>query len=249
VEGEAAYKCVNKDCPAIKREAIYHFVSKSAVNIDRVGPKNIDQFMDSGLIKDSADLYLLKKEDLLNLDRFADKSADNVISSIQSRKKIPLDRFIYSLGIPHVGSETAVDLARKFVSIEKLSEAELEELNGIRDIGEVVARSINDWFKTDYNKKLLEKFEKVGVRILKNESTQRSEKLKGLTFVFTGSLDTIAREKAEDLVRENGGDASSSVSKETNYVVAGHEPGSKYDKAKKLGVKILTEQEFLQMVK
>ncbi|MGD0977062.1 MAG: NAD-dependent DNA ligase LigA [Minisyncoccia bacterium] len=248
-EGEAAYKCVNKNCPAIKREAIYHFVSRAAVDIDRVGPKIIDQLMDTGLIKDAADLYVLKKDDLLNLERFADKSADNVISSIQSRKEIPLDRFIFALGIPHVGSETAVDLARRFGTLEKVGQAELEELNIIRDIGEIVAKSIYDWFRQNYNQKLLEKFKNVSVHILKQESTQKSKKLEGLTFVFTGSLETMSREQAEEMTRENGGDASSSVSKETSYVVAGNEPGSKYDKAKKLGVKVISEPDFLKMIK
>ncbi|MEX1063944.1 MAG: NAD-dependent DNA ligase LigA, partial [Candidatus Paceibacterota bacterium] len=230
-KGEAAHKCVNKNCPAIKREGMYHFISRGATNIDGVGPKLIDQLMDSGLIKDPADLYLLKKEDLLNLERFADKSAENAVDAIQSRKKIALDRFIFALGIPHVGSETALDLARHFEILEKLTDASVEELAGIRDIGGVVAKSIYDWFRMEYNKKLLKKFEKVGIHILKQESSQKSSKLKGQSFVFTGSLDTITREQAEKMVRENGGDAVSSVSKETGYVVAGEDPGSKYDKA------------------
>ncbi|MBI2669713.1 MAG: NAD-dependent DNA ligase LigA [Candidatus Yanofskybacteria bacterium] len=248
VEGEAAHKCVNKNCPAIKREAIYHFASKSATDIDGVGPKIIDQLMDTGLIKDAADLYLLTKDDLLNLERFAEKSAQNTVDAIQARKKAPLNRFIYAVGIPHVGSETAVDLARKFGTLEKLEKATIEELSSIKEIGEVVAKSVYDWFQNDYNQKLLMKFRKVGLHILKQESSQKSLKLKGLTFVFTGSFDTLSREQAEELVRENGGDASSSISKKTNYVVAGTEPGSKYDKAKKLGVKILSEKEFLNMV-
>ena len=249
VEGEAAHKCVNKNCPAVKREAIYHFVSKGAMNIDGVGPKIIDQLTDSGLIKDVADLYTLKKEDLLNLERFADKSADNTISSMQERKKVPLDRFIFALGIPHVGSETALDLARRFGTMEKLQKVSVEELAKIKDVGEVMARSIHDWFASGYNQKLLAKFDKVGLRILKQESAQKSSKLKDLTFVFTGTLDTLSRERAEEMVRENDGDVSSSVSKETDYVVAGTEPGSKYDRAKKLGVKIISEKEFINMLK
>ncbi len=247
-EGEAAYKCVNKNCPAIKREAIYHFVAKGAIDIDGVGPKIIDQLMDAGLLKDTADLYLLKKEDLLNLERFAEKSADNTIASIRLKKKIPLDRFIFALGIPHVGSETALDLARKFGSLEKLAHAKLDDLSVLRDIGAVVARSIADWFSDEYNKKLLHKFKEVGVQILEQESTQKSSNLKSKTFVFTGSLETLSREQAEELVREHGGDTSSSVSKETSYLVAGESTGSKYDKAKKLGIQILTEKEFLKMI-
>lgn len=248
-EGEVAYKCVNKNCPAIKREAIYHFVSKGAMNIDGVGPKIIDQLMDTGLIKDSADLYGLKKDDLLNLERFADKSADNTIDAIQSRKEIQLDRFIYALGIPHVGSETALDLARRFGSLEKLSVAGQDELKGIKDIGDIVAMSIYGWFREDYNKKLLEKFRSVGVRVLKQELAQKSAKLEGLSFVFTGSLEAFSREQAEDSVRRHGGEISSGVGKSTSYVVAGEEPGSKYEKARKLGVKIISEKDFLNMIK
>ncbi len=249
VEGEAAHKCVNKNCPGIKRRAIYHFVSKGAIDIEEIGPKTIDQLIDAGLIKDAADFYLLKKEDLLNLERFAEKSAENAVNAVQSRKKIPLDRFIFALGIPHVGSETALDLARRFGTLEKLGKTEEEELEKVKDIGGVVAKSIYNWFRTDYNKKLLEKFEKVGVRVLKQETSEKSSKLKGLTFVFTGSLDTLSREKAEEMARENGGDVSSSVSKETDYMVAGEEPGSKYDRAKKLRVKIISEKDFLNMLK
>lgn len=248
IQGEAAYKCVNKNCPAIKREAIYHFVSRVAVDIAGVGPKIVDQLMDTGLVKDAADLYLLKKEDLLNLERFAEKSAENAIGAINSHKIIALDRFIFALGIPHVGSETAVDLARKFGRLEKLKKAEVEELNNIRDIGNVVARSIYNWFRGDYNMKLLGKFEKVGVKIQNQESTQKSSKLAGLIFVFSGRLDSISREKAEEIVRENGGNTSSAVSKETGFLIAGEEPGSKYNKAKQLGVKIISEKEFLNMI-
>jgi DNA ligase (NAD+) len=249
LEGEAAHRCINKNCPAIKRRAIYHFASKSATDIEEIGPKTIDQLIDAGLLKDAADFYLLKKEDLLNLERFAEKSAENAVNAAQARKKIPLDRFIFSLGIPHIGSETALDLARRFGTLEKLAEASEEDLLKVRDIGGVVARSIYEWFHNDYNQKLLKKFEKVGVRVLKQETAQKSEKLKGLTFVFTGSLDTLTRERAEEIVRENGGDASSSVSKETDYVVAGAEPGGKYDKAKKLGIKTITEGQFLKLLK
>lgn len=249
VEGEAAHKCVNKNCPGIKRRAIYHFVSKGAMDIEEIGPKTIDQLMDAGLVRDAADLYLLKKEDLLNLERFADKSAENAISAVQSRKKVPLDRFIFALGIPHVGSETALDLARRFGTLEKLGKIDEEELRKVRDIGGVVAKSIYEWFRNDYNQKLLKKFEKVGVYVLKQETAQKSAKLKGLTFVFTGTLENLTREQAEEITRENGGDITSSVSKETDYVIAGEEPGSKYEKARKLGVKVISEKEFLGIIK
>lgn len=245
VEGEAAHKCVNKDCPAIKREGMYHFISRSAFDMDGIGSKIIDALMDAGLVRDAADLFTLTKADFLNLERFADKSAENAVMAIQSHKTIVLDRFIYALGIPHVGSETAVDLARAFGTLERLAKATLENLENIKDIGGVVAKSIFEWFA---HEKILEKLKKVGVHILKTESTQKSQKLKGLTFVFTGTLESISRESAEELVRSHGGDASSSVSKETGYVVVGSEPGSKAEKAKKIGVKILDEKEFLKLV-
>jgi DNA ligase (NAD+) len=249
VEGEAAHRCINKNCPGRKRRVFYHFVSKGAVDIEEIGPKTIDQLIDAGLIKDLADFYLLKKEDLLNLERFAEKSAENAVRAVQSRKKIPLDRFIFALGIPHVGSETALDLARRFGALEKLAEASEEDLLKIKDIGGVVAKSIYDWFRDDYNRRLLKKFKQVGVQVLKQEKAEKSSKLKGLTFVFTGSLDTLSREQAEELVRENGGETSSSVSKKTDYVVVGSEPGSKYEKAKKLGVKMISEKEFLNLLR
>lgn len=248
VEGEAAHKCVNKNCPAIKREGIYLFVSRGATDIDGIGPKIIDQLMDTGLVKDAADLYLLKKEDLLNLERFADKSAENSIAAIQSRRKIPFARFIFALGIPHVGSETALDLARQFGTFDKLAQAGETDFLRIKDIGEVVAKSIHRWFADKRHQKLLAKFEKAGVRVLKQELAQKSDRLKDKTFVFTGALDTITREQAEKLVCEHGGNTSSSISKETSYVVAGADPGSKYDRAKKLGVTVLSEEEFFGMI-
>lgn len=243
---EVAYKCVNKSCPAIKREAMYHFISKGALDIDGVGPKVIDALMDAGLIRDSADLFKLEKRDFLNLDRFAEKSAENAITAISAKKTIALDRFIYALGIPHVGTETAVDLARQFGTLEKITSATFEDLEKIKDIGGVVAKSIYEWFR--HNAKLLEKFKKIGVCVLKTESTQKSSKLKNKTFVFTGTLESISRESAEQLVRSHGGDTSSFVSKTTSYVVVGSEPGSKAEKAKKLGVKIIEEKEFLKLV-
>ena len=246
--GEAAFKCVNKNCPAIKREAIYHFVSKGAMNIDGVGPRIVDQLMDVGLIKDVADLFTLKKSDLLNLERFAEKSAENTIQAIGSHKEISLDRFIFALGIPHVGSETALDLARNFGSLEKIGKARTEELLEIKDIGTVVAESIYNWFNLESNQRLLKKFALVGLRVLKQQSVQKSSKLKGKTFVFTGTLEELTREKAEELVREHGGNVSSAVSKETDFVVAGSEPGSKYEKAEKLGVRVISEKEFLNLL-
>lgn len=247
--GQVAYRCTNKDCPAVKRKAIYHFVSKNSFDIEGLGPQTIDQLMEAGLIRNVADLFSLKKEDLLNLERFAEKSAQNVIEAIKSKKKVALDKFIYSLGIEHVGEETAFSLARKLKKLDKLSKATLEDLQGISDIGPVVAQSVFDWFSKVYNRKLLDKLKKTGINVLEEKITKESVKLSGKTFVVTGSLESVTREEAKDKIRQLGGDVSSSVSKETDYVVVGSEPGSKYDKAKKLGVKIVTEKEFLKLLK
>ncbi len=245
---QVAYRCVNKNCPAIKREAIYHFVSKRAFDIDGVGPKIIDQLMEAGLIYDAADLFVLKKEDLLNLERFAETSAKNTIEAIQAKKKVSLDKFIYSLGIEHVGEETAFVLARKFRKLNKIKEASFDQLQSTPDVGPVVARSIRNWFEKSYNLKLLSKFKKAGIRVLEEKLTKESKKLKDKTFVLTGSLESMTRDEAKDRVRELGGDISASVSKETDYVVAGSEPGSKYTKAQKLGVKIIDEKEFVKII-
>ncbi|TSC90933.1 MAG: DNA ligase (NAD+) [Parcubacteria group bacterium Gr01-1014_2] len=249
IEGEAAHRCINKNCPAIKREAIYHFAGKNTMDIEGVGPKIIDSLMDAGLIKNAPDLYALKKEDLLNLPRFAEKLAENTVKSIQGNKNPPLDKFIFALGIRHVGEETAFDLAKKFGSTQKLAGASLETLSKIPNIGEVVAKSVYDWFHSKYNQNLLDKFKKAGVKPKEFKITKAMTKLAGKTFVFTGGLETITREAAQDKVRELGGDVSSDVSENVDYVVAGKEPGSKYEKAKKLGIKILNEEEFLVMIK
>lgn len=248
-EGEAAHRCINKNCPVIKRETIYHFTGRNTMDIDGVGPKIIDSLMDVGLIKDAPDLYFLKKEDLLNLPRFAEKSAENTVKSIQENKNPSLDKFIFALGIRHVGQETAFDLAKKFGSIKELADSSLETLSKIPNIGEVVAQSVYGWFRSKYNQNLLGKFKKAGVRPKKFRITKAMTKLEGKTFVFTGSMETLIREDAENRVREFGGDVSSTVSKSVDYVVAGSEPGSKYERAKKLGVKTITEKDFLGMLK
>lgn len=246
--GAAAYRCVNKNCPAIKREAIYHLVGKGAFDIDGLGPKIIDQLMDSGLIRDAADLFALTENDLLNLERFAEKSASNTVAALAAGKNISLPRFIYALGIPNVGEQTANDLAEHFGDLDKLAEANVEELQTIRDVGTVVAKSIVDWFAASAHQALLVKFKKLGIRIQPFSSSRNSGKLAGKTFVFTGTLEKFSREQAEALVRQNGGSVSSSVSKETSYVVAGEEPGSKYAKAEKLGVEIVNETEFVSLL-
>lgn len=248
-QGQVAYRCVNKDCPAIRREAIYHFVSKKALDIDGVGPKVIDQLMDAGLIQDAAQLFELKKEDFLNLERFADKSAENAIRAIQNKKKVPLSKFIYALGIPHVGEETGFVLARRFKKLENIAKATLRELQNAPDIGPIVAQSISDWFQKPYCRELIKKFKKSGVQILDEKTTKKSSKLEGKTFVITGMLESMSREEAKQKIRQLGGDVSSNVSKNVDYVIAGLEPGSKYEKAGKIGIKMVSEKEFLAMIK
>ncbi len=249
VASQVAYRCVNKNCPAVKREGIYHFVSKKALDIDGVGPKIIDQLMDAALIRDPADLFSLRKEDLLNLDRFAEKSAQNVVDAIAEKKKVPLHRFIFALGIEHVGEETAVVLTREFGSLEKLLQASQEELRNIPDVGSVVAKSIWEWFQRPYNERLLMKFRGLGVQVLHEKMAVKSGKLVGKTVVLTGTMESLSRQEAEEKVRQHGGDVSSSVSRQTDYVVVGSEPGSKYDTAKRLGVKMIDEKQFLAMIR
>ncbi len=245
--GEVDFYCSNKNCFALRRRFLYHFVSKKAFNIVKLGPKIIDRFIEEGLISNAIDIFKIKKEDIASLFRFGEKSAQNLINSIERAKKIPLSRFIFALGIRHVGEETANDLANHFGSIERLKKASFEEINSIPDIGDVVAKSIFDFFRNKENLKLIDGLIKAEVKIIKPEKIET--KLKGLTFVFTGALKTMTRDEAKEKVRLLGGDVSSSVSKETDYVVCGESPGSKYEKAKKLGVKIISEEEFLKMIK
>jgi DNA ligase (NAD+) len=248
VQGKVAYYCPNRDCPAQKRESIYHFISRNAMNIDGVGPSTIDALMDAGLISDYADLYILTKDDILNLERFGEVSAQNTVNAIRARMKVQLHRFIFALGIEHVGEETARVLAQQFHTIDKLREASPEELEQVPDVGPTVAKSIYDWFAHSYNQKLLDKFKKAGVRIEPAKEAPKG-KLSGKTFVVTGTLDSMSREEAEEKIRVHGGKVASSVSKETDYVVVGANPGdSKMKSAQKLGTKKLGEQEFLKMI-
>ncbi len=236
--------CTNKFCPAKHRENLYHLVSKHAFDIDGLGPKIIDVLLDEGLIQDAADIFDLKEGDVAPLERFGEKSAQNIVGAIKEKTKISLPRFLIALGILHVGEETAQDLADHFGSLEKLRPASLEELQNISNVGDVVARSIYEWFRDGYNKRFLEK-------LLKRVSIEKYQtsmgKLKGLNFVITGSLETLAREDAKARIKGLGGHASETVTKETDYVVVGSEPGSKYERAKKLGVKTIDEKEFLKM--
>lgn len=254
------YRCTNKNCFARTRESLDHFVSKAAFDISGVGPKIIDRLLEESLIHDASDLFELKEGDLAALERFGEKSAQNIIKSIQARKKIELRRFIYGLGILHVGEETAILLAQKISNcrpaisnisgfIKTMRGIDLDELQNIPDIGPKVSESIHDWFHNEKNIEFLKRLEKTGIELIMETIKEKEQKLKGLTFILTGGLNALSREDAKEKIRELGGKFSSSVSKEIDYVVMGTEPGSKYEKAKKLGLKIISEEEFLRMVK
>lgn len=237
------WRCPNPDCFVRQRRSIYHFVSRIAFNMVGLGPKIINKLLEVGLIQTPADLFNLKEGDIIPLERFAEKSAKNLIESIQEAKTVPLSRFIYSLGIRNVGEETALDLANKFSSIDNLESASFEELETIQDVGPVVAKSIVEWFKV--NKKLVRDLLKAGVKI---EHKKTLQKLDGLTFVFTGEMVNTTRERAKEVARSLGANVSESVSKNTSYLVAGDNPGSKFAKAKTLGVKVIGEEGFWILV-
>lgn len=246
--GEVNYYCTNKNCFAIQKEKIYHFVSKAAFDIEGLGPKIVDQLIEEGLIKDAADIFELKAGDLTPLERFADRAASNLETAIDSAKEISLARFIYALGIRHAGEQTAIALAQNFGSLEKIMESSKEELERINDIGEVVAQSIYNYFNNTKIQKFIQRLKQRGVEV-GEETVKKIGKLVGKTLVLTGGLDNLTREQAKELIRGASGKVSSSVSKETDYVVAGDEPGSKYEKAKKLGIKIISAKQFLDLVK
>ncbi len=243
-QSSVAYYCVNKNCPAKNRRGIQHFVN--IFEIYTVGPKILDRLKDEGLISDAADLFTLEPSDLSDLERFGEKSAENIISSIASHKKIALWRFIYALGILHVGEQTAQDVANHFGTLSNIVNAKIEDINSIENIGPVVSDSIYDFFHHKENLKFIEKLQKNGV-VIEKENKNKGTKLKGKTFVLTGTLENLSRDQAKARITKEGGKVSGSISKNTNYVLAGSDPGSKYADAQKLGVKIITEQEFLKM--
>lgn len=259
VRDGVAHRCSNKDCGARNRQQLYHFVSRPAFDIRGLGEKVINRFLDEGLISDAADLFVLKEGDIAALERFGQKSAKNIVREIGEKRKISLPRFIYALGILHVGEETAQLLADKATSdkrqptkptdvLEIFRKLSFEDLQEIPDIGPKVAESIHNWFREARNVRFLEKLDEVGVRLEPVRASRKPQKLSGLTFVLTGGLKSMSREEAKEKIRALGGDVSESVGKKTSYVIAGSEPGSKYDKAKKLGVKIIDEKEFLRII-
>lgn len=241
---DALWYCLNKNCFNRRYKTIVHFISKPAFDMSGIGPSTIKELLEHKLILDAADLFTLKKGDVMELPLFKEKASSNLIKTIEERKKISLARFIYSLSIPNVGVGTANVLADKFHSLSLLKEASEEDLKNINDVGEVVAGSIVSYFKDLNNLNFIEKLLKQ-VEVFYDE---KEEKLKGLTFVLTGTLLKITRDEAKERIRKFGGEVSSSISIKTDYLVIGEKPGSKYEKAKKLGVKIINEKEFYELL-
>jgi DNA ligase (NAD+) len=247
-EKEAVWRCPNLKCPARTSGHIQHFASRAALNIEGLGEKNVLALLESGLIYDAADLYTLKKEDLLKLDRFADVSASKLVSAIAAKKNPPLNKFIFSLGVRHVGSLTSTLLADKFKSLKALRVATLEELQAVEGIGIIVAESLIAWFASPQNQNLLLKFKEAGVEP-RTVKEIKSGPLTGKHFVITGSLSDMSREEAADKIRALGGTFQSSVGKNTDYLVSGGSVGaSKLKKAEKFGTEIIDEPKFKELI-
>lgn len=246
-EGEAVYRAKGLTGSLILKKSLQHYASRVALDIDTLGEKNVEALVDSGLVKDIADIYKLSLEDVSKLDRFADISSKNLIKAIYESKKPTLERFIFGLGIRHVGAQTAIDLANHFESIEKLSKSTIDELRLVDGIGEVVAESVMAWFADEDNIELLKKFKNLGVEPQFESKTDG--KLSGISFVITGSLKSMSRDEAADIIRSNGGIFQSAVGKNTTYLVSGGEVGaSKLKKAREYGIKVINESRFLELI-
>jgi len=247
IREEAIHRCIGLDCSAQLKGRIKHFASKRAMDIEGLGLKLIDQLVDKGLVKDVADIYYITKEQLIELERMADKSAQNIIDAIEASKTKPLSKFLYALGVRHVGETTAEDLARHFPRLDDFPHFSEENLMEVEGIGPEVAASMHQFFRDKKNKESIERLKKAGVKVIEPKAKGKG-KLAGKTFVFTGALKSYGRDEARNLVESMGGMTASSVSKKVDFVVVGEDPGSKFDKAKELGIKTLTEQEFRRMV-
>jgi DNA ligase (NAD+) len=248
VEGEADHRCVNQKCPAKLRETILHFASRGVMNIDGMGDALVNQLTDRGMVKDIADIYKLTKEKLLSLERMGDKSAENVLREIGNSKKLPLERVIYGLGIRFVGERTAQFLAEDFGEMSAVEKASEEELQQVEEVGPRIAKSIVEFFAEPKNRELVEELRAAGL-MMKGKKKERGTKLAGKTFVLTGTLPNLTRDEAKKMIEDAGGKVTGSVSKKTDYVVAGEDAGSKLDKAKELGVPVITEPELEAILK
>ncbi|MEK7513083.1 MAG: BRCT domain-containing protein, partial [Patescibacteria group bacterium] len=255
----ALYRCSNPMCGARHRESLSHFVARGAFNIMGLGPKIIDRFLDEGLVVDAADLFTLRAGDIAVLEGFGEKSAENLVGEIALRKSVSLDRFLFSLGVLHVGAETARALAKQRTTsnqplttprsvLRAFQKLSAEDLREVPDIGPAVSESIYRWFRDPRHARFLERLTAAGVRIVPPRA-QKAGRFAGKTFVITGTLAGMDRETAKERIRARGGNTSESVSKRTAYVVIGEHPGSKYEKAKALGITVLTEQEFARLIR
>jgi DNA ligase (NAD+) len=248
-EGEVAYRCVNTACPARLKETLLYFAGRRAMNIDGLGDKLVDQLVDKGLVRDVADLYSLTHEQLANLERMADKSASNLLEEIENSKKAELARVIFAIGIRFVGERTGQFLAEHFGSLDKLAQATEEELYEVEEVGPRVAESIRQFFREKQNLAVLDKLRQAGLQFEQKKVRKAEGKLAGKQFVLTGTLPTYSRDETTRLIEEAGGRVVGSVSKKTDYVVVGGDPGSKLDKARSLGVKTIDEAELLKLLK
>jgi len=247
-QGEVDLYCQDPKCLIRRFRGLNHFVSKDGFDIDGLGPKIIKQLLDIGLIRDSGDIFKLTRDDLLPLERFADKSAENIAAAIEKAKVVELDRFIYALGIRHIGEQTAIDLAQHFHTLKNFVNASKEEIENVYGVGPEVAQSLSFYLSDEENQALIKKLIKNGVKVRDYHSPVERNKLNGQSFVVTGVLENLTRDETHKKIVQYGGKVMSSVSAQTNYLVAGEEPGSKLEKAKRLGVKIITEQELLNLI-
>lgn len=247
LENEAVHRCMGLSCPAQLKGRVKHFASKRAMDIDGLGDKLVAQLVDKGMVKDVSDLYRLSKADLVSLERMADKSAQNILDAIEVSKRKPLAKFIYALGIRHVGEHMAEVLARELKSLEGFLRATEEDLLAIREVGPELAQSVIRFFGDQGNREVLERLQNAGLRIVER-AVDGGAKLKDLTFVFTGAMDSFSRDEARELVESLGGRTASSIGKAVDYVVVGRDSGSKYERARELGITVLTESQFKEMV-
>lgn len=248
-EGEAAYRCTGMNCPAQRLRHIIHFVSRKAMDIEGLGPSIIEQMLDKKLIETAADLYFVAADDIAKMDKMGEKSADNLMNALEKSKDNPLYKLINALGIRHIGEKGAKILAKRYKSLENLSNATCEELTGIDEIGEIIARSITDFFAQPQNVEFIEKLRSAGVKTEDTDEEEENNLFEGKIFVLTGTLPTYTRDEAAEIIEKLGGKTSSSVSKKTSFVLAGEKAGSKLDKANALGVTVIDEEEFKRMIK
>jgi len=246
---DVAYRCINPSCPAQLARGLIHFASRLAMDIQGMGEAAVEQLVAKGMVKDFADIYYLKKTDLLKLELFRDKKADNLLDAIERSKEQPLARLLYGLGIRHVGEKAAYVLACKFANLENIIRAQKDDFDSLYEVGSVMAQSIDDFFRQDTTKRLIKRLKEAGLSFRQEAEAIKKSAFTGKTVVFTGGLTAFSRLETERLVRSAGGNVASSVSKNTDFLVAGENPGSKYNKAKELGVRIIGEKEFREMIK